>query len=142
MKNILYWIAAGGLSFWLPVIMIYAIFWDRTNTVALNVGSVLGLVILGLACKVYKKKMPRWGWVLAGIYILGPSAILTTGAFTKIQSSPAIHGGNYILLILCLFPPTTLWFSLLDGTLFSVVAATVGLPLLAIYQRNERLESQ
>ena len=141
MRNGLYWIAAGGLSFWAPIIIISAMFQDDTSVVALNVGSVLGLVILGLASRAYKKRPPRWGWVLAGIYILGPVAILGASAFTRIPSSKGIPGAAFTYFMICLFPPMTLWMALLNGTIFSVVAVTIGLPILATYQRDADVES-
>lgn len=136
MKNAMYWIVLGGLSFWVPITIISAVFWDQTSVVAMNVVSVLGLVILDLACRALKKRKPRWGWVLAGIYILGPFAMLMASEFTRIPSSPRIPGDTAILIMFCLFPPMTLWMAMLNGTILSVVAVTVVLPLLAIYQKR------
>ena len=73
------------------------------------------------------------GVVLAGIYILGPVSMMAPLAFAEFPSSPSGLGGNLIVLLLCLFPPNTLWFSLLNGTFFSVLIATVTLPFLAVY---------
>src|SRR5467141_1853364 len=125
MRNKLYWIAVGGLSFWLPAILVGAALHQNVNAVLLNVVSLAGVILLGLASWTYTKHFPKWGWVLAGIYILGPVSMLAPLAFAKIPSSPAGSGGTLILVLLCLFPPTTLWFSLLNGMIFSVLIATV-----------------
>jgi hypothetical protein len=106
----------------------------------LNVVPLAGVTVLGLASWIGTKHMPKWGWILAGIYILGPVSMLSPLAFARIPSSPADSGGNLILVLLCLFPPSTLWFSLLNGMLFSVLIVTVTLPFLAVYLRGQGLE--
>jgi hypothetical protein len=134
MRNKLYWIAVGGLSFWLPAILVGAALHQNVNAVLLNVVSLAGVILLGLASWMYTKHFPKWGWVLVGIYILGPVSMLAPLAFARIPSPPAGSGGTLILVLLCLFPPTTLWFSLLNGMIFSVLIATVTLPFLANYR--------
>jgi hypothetical protein len=37
------------------------------------------------------------------------------------------------LTALCLFPPATLWFSMLNGTIFAVLIASLILPFLAVF---------
>jgi hypothetical protein len=136
MKNNLFWIAAGGFSFWLPAILVAAALHQTVNEVWLNAVSLVSLILIGVASWMSTKRFPKWGWVLAGIYILGPACMLAPLAFAKIPSSPVGLGGNLILILLCLFPPTTLWFSLLNGMIVSVLIATVTLPFLAVYQRR------
>lgn len=140
MKNRLYWVAVGGLSFWLPAIVVNAALDQKSNLWTLNVVPLAGVTLLGAASWIVTKHLPKWGWVLAGIYILGPVSMLAPSAFVRIPSSPAGSGGNLILVLLCLFPPSTLWFSLLNGMLFSVLVATVTLPFLAAYLRRPRLQ--
>jgi hypothetical protein len=48
----MYWIAMGGLAFWLPAIVQYVISGENTNWVSLNVGSLSGLVVLELISRV------------------------------------------------------------------------------------------
>lgn len=144
MKNRLYWIAVGGLSFWLPTLVVNAALGQKSNLWTLNLVPLAGVTLLGVASWIGTKHLPRWGWVLAGIYILGPVSMLAPLAFAKVPSSPSGSGGNLILVLLCLFPPTTLWFSLLNGTFFSVLIVTIVLPLIAVYlrERSLRLGSQ
>jgi hypothetical protein len=134
MRNRFYWIVAGGLSFWVPVIIISIATLDRTSAVAANVVSLLGLVLLGLVCKTSKMETPKWGWVLAGIYILGPISMLVPSVF--VQSPKYIPGEKIWAFLFCLFPPMTLWMALLNGMIFSVLIATVALPFLAKYRAS------
>jgi hypothetical protein len=136
MKDRLCWIVVGGLSFWLPAIAVNAALGQKSNLWTLNVVPLAGVALLGVASWMGTKRLPKWGWVLAGIYILGPVSMMAPLAFAKVPSSPSGLGGNVIVVLLCLFPPTTLWFSLLNGTLFSVLIATVTLPFLAVYLRR------
>ncbi len=132
MRNKLYWIVIGGLSFWLPVIGISVATVDRTRVVAANAVSLVGLFLLGLGYKVSKTETPKWGWVLAGIYILGPISMLAPSLF--VQSPKYIPGEKLWAFLFCLFPPISLWMGLLNGMIFSVLIATVTLPFLANYR--------
>ena len=140
MRAPLFWIVVGGLSFWLPAIVNYTVLDQNASWFLSNALSLAGLALLGAATWMVTKQFPKWGWVLAGIYILGPVSMLAPLAFARIPSSPAHSGGNLILVLLCLFPPTTLWFSLLNGMFFSVLIATVALPFLAAYLRGPGLQ--
>ena len=136
MKGRLYWIVVGGLSFWLPAIVVAAALHQSVSLWTLNIVPLAGVTLFGAASWITTKRLPRWGWVLAGIYTLGPVSMLAPSAIAGIPSSPADSGGNLILVLLCLFPPTTLWFSLLNGMFFSVLIATVTLPFLVAYRRG------
>lgn len=139
MRTRFFWIVAGGLSFWLPAIVDYVAVDQKASWFVSNTLSLAGLALLGVVTWVVTKRLPKWGWVLAGIYIMGPVSMLAPLAFARVPSSPAGSGGTWILVMLCLFPPTTLWFSLLNGMIFSVLIATVILPFLAVYLRGHSL---
>jgi hypothetical protein len=130
MRSALFWIAVGGLSFWLPFIVVGAAQPDNANVVLLNIAPLAGLILLGAISWIYTKAFPKWVWVLAGIYILGPTSMLAPSAFFYGPSSPSIPGENLWLLLVCLFPPMTLWLALLNGMIFSVLIATAILPFL------------
>ena len=136
MRNRLYWLVVGGLSFWLPAILVGAALHQNVSAVLLNVVSLAGLILVGGTSWMYTKHIPKWDWVLAGIYVLGPVSMLAPLVFVRIPPSPASSGGTLILVLLCLFPPTTLWFSLLNGMIFSVLIATLTLPFLAKYRTS------
>ena len=138
MKNRLYWIALGGLSFWLPVMVVNAALDQKSNLWTLNVVPLAGVALLGVASWIGTKHLPKWGWVLAGIYILGPVSMLAPSVFLHVPSSPNIPGENTWTFLFCLFPPMTLWMALLNGMLFSVLIVTAALPFLAVYQKQQR----
>jgi hypothetical protein len=136
MKNRLYWIAVGGLSFWLPTILVAAAFHQHLNLWALNVFPLAGVTLLGAANWIATRHLPKWGWVLAGIYILGPVSMLAPSLFLHVPSSPNVPGESTWMLLFCLFPPMTLWIALLNGMIYSVLIVTVTLPFLAAYLRD------
>ncbi|MGB6800663.1 MAG: hypothetical protein WBE31_00240, partial [Candidatus Sulfotelmatobacter sp.] len=68
-ENRLYWVAVGGLSFWLPAIVVNAALDQKSNLWTLNVVPLAGVTLLGAASWIVTKHLPKWGWVLAGIYI-------------------------------------------------------------------------
>jgi hypothetical protein len=140
MRNRLYWIVAGGLSFWLPAVVINAALDQKSNLWTLNVVPLAGVALLAVSSWIGAKHPPKWGWVLAGIYILGPISMLAPSIFLHVPSSPNVAGGNTWMFLFCLFPPMTLWMALLNGMLLSVVIATVTLPFLAVYLRGPGLQ--
>ena len=139
MRARLFWIVVGGLSFWLPSIVDYAVLNQNASWLVSNVLSLAGLVLLGVATWLVAKQHPRWGWVLAGIYILGPALMMAPSAFIHGRASVSVPGGNIWLVLFCLFPPMTLWMAVLNGMIFSVLAATAILPFLAVYLRDHSL---
>ena len=134
MRKKLFWIVAGGLSFWAPAIFLAAVLHQDVHVVVLNVSSLAGLILMGATSWMYSKHLPHWGCVLAGIYVLGPISMLAPSAF--VHASTSIPGERVWMLLFCLFPPMTLWMALLNGMIFAVLIATVTLPLLALYQRG------
>jgi hypothetical protein len=137
MRNKLYWITVGGLSFWLPAIVINDALNQKSNLWTLNVVPLASLALLDVVSWIVTKRFPKWGWALAGIYILGPVCMLGPLTFAKIPTSPADFGGTVLLMLLCLFPPTTLWFSVLNGMIFSVLIATVTLLVFWVRQIDQ-----
>jgi hypothetical protein len=136
MKNRLYWIAVGGLSFWLPAIVVAAALHQNVSLWTLNLVPLAGLTLLAGASWLATKHLPKWGWVLTGIYILGPVSMLAPSVFLHVPSSPNIPGENMWMILFCLFPPMTLWMAVLNGMILSVLTVTVVLPFPAVYLRG------
>lgn len=137
MKSRWYCIAVGGLAFWLPAIVLAAIFTEEA-ILWRNIATLLGLTALALIDWIGLKRAISWNWVLAGIYILGPISILTSA--TCSGGTPLWRlgwSGALAELVFCLFPPMTLFLSLYDFTIFAVLAASAALPLLAIISRSQ-----
>lgn len=133
MRNGLFWIAVGGLAFWLPVIFVSLALHENVNLWTLNIVPLLGLILLGGASWIRTKHLPKWGWVLAGIYILGPVLMFAPSALIRLPSSPDIPLSILFIVLICIFPPMTLWLSTLNLTILAVLFATVVLPFLAAH---------
>src|SRR5271156_2843075 len=105
MRSKIYWIAVGGCAFWLPALILFAAYPRSISPVALNLASLTGLALLGLASLAIHKDKPRWGWVLAGVYILGPAAMFLTSTLDRTPSPTSLPGDWIWLLTFCLLPP-------------------------------------
>jgi hypothetical protein len=142
MKGRWYCIVVGGVAFWFPAIVFAAIFHEDASVLWLNVIPLLGLIALALIDWIGLKRVLRWNWVLAGVYVLGPISILTASAFSG-GMPPSLNRPRDLLveILFCLFPPFTIWFSLLNGMILSVLAATVALPIFAIFERGRGIRS-
>jgi len=136
----MYWSALGGIVFWLPYILLSAIFriflsfifLEDASLVWLNAASSFGLTMLCLISW-RKRRTSVWLWELAGVYTLGSFAMLSASA---ISGHPLGGPGFWLVLLFCVFPPLTLWLSLLWGMIPSVLIATVVLALLAAFGRS------
>jgi hypothetical protein len=104
----------------------------------LNVVPLAGVALLGAASWVHAKRLPKWEWILAGIWVLGPVSMLLPSVFFQALSSPNIPGERTWMILFCLFPPMTLWMAVLNGMIFSVLFVTVVLPCLAMCRRQKR----
>ena len=131
MRHRVYWIVLGGISFWLPAMSASVASHENVNTVFLNLAPLAGVILLGGVTWLYSNHFPKWGWVLAGIYILGPVSMSLPSVLLRGQSAPSPQGEKLIMGLLWLFPPMTLWMALLNGMIFSVVTVTVILTILA-----------
>src|SRR5947209_1821697 len=112
MRNRVYWMILGGLSFWLPVIAVSVVLRENVNLWILNVVPLLGVTLLTMATWFITKHLPEWGWVLAGIYILGPVSMISPSLFIHGTSSSNVPGENTWIILFCFFPPMTLWLGL------------------------------
>lgn len=131
------WSVSGGLAFWLPVVLMSAVAKVHVNAVALNLGPLVGLIALAAAARVLLKRSPAWGWVLVGLYALGPAAMLTAAAVGGGPSPQSLPGEWLWLVVVCLLPPMTLWLATLMGLIGSVLVASAVLAFLARAQRSE-----
>lgn len=129
------WIVAGGFAFWLPIYFVATVSGGHAGTISLNLAPIAGhLALAGIYWKRYRAR-PNWGWVLAGVYIFGPALILASGAPRIVDQGVGFQGGWLDLLMF--LPPMTLWLALLNGTIFSLLCATIVLLLLATKSRRK-----
>src|SRR5476649_2216051 len=114
-KDRVFWIAIGGLSFWLPAMIVKLVPHQNASAVVsvvvLNAVPLLSLALLGTASWLGMKRSPEWGWVLAGIYIFGPVSMFAPSAFVTNPASPSLPIDRLLVVLFCLFPPTTLWLA-------------------------------
>jgi len=141
MKGRWYCILVGGVAFWLPGIVLSAVSQDP-SPVWLNVAPFLGLFALSIIDWIGLKRTLRWNWVLVGLYILGPISMLTQAVFSGV-APPWKQGASFMFfdVMVCLLPPMTLLLSLYSSQIFSVLAATIALPVFAIFERGRGLRS-
>ena len=81
------------MLFWLPAILVAAVYRSSASIAALNVASLTGTGLLPVISWRTHKRMPRWGWALAGVYVLGPTAILVSWAFDHIPPAAGLPEG-------------------------------------------------
>jgi hypothetical protein len=126
-----YCMAAGGVAFWLPPILLCAFPGENPNVLWLNLAPLLGLVSLALLDWKCLKWPVMWNWVLVGLYVLGPISILVESSFSG-GSSWRIGIG---LPLVFLLPPMTLLLSFYSAQFFCVLAVTIGLPIVEVIRR-------
>ena len=119
MRERLYWIALGGICFWLPSAVSVALILGRNVGLwglrTLIILPLVGIASLCAASWIGTKNAPRWGLILAGIYILGPIAMLARSVIFYLPSSPHVPGEitQATLLYLFLMIPSLLIVTLL-----------------------------
>jgi len=129
------WSVCGGLAFWLPLVLIDAVFGWRADLIPSNLASLAGLGILAGTTRI-RRITPSWGWILTGIYVLGPAAMLLGGSLTQVPGQHSIPGEARVLVLISLIPPMTLWLALLNGMIFSVLPVTVVLAVMSGRQQR------
>jgi hypothetical protein len=119
MRERLYWIALGGICFWLPSVV--SVVLDRHLHPVLRTFVILplaGFAFLCAASWIASRREPKWGWILAGIYVLG--SILNLGSVVfhvPFQVSLNVSGEiTWRMIVLCLLPHVYLWMAVLIVT--------------------------
>ncbi len=123
------WAIGGAVSFWLPIILVFAV--ERANTNML-IANLMGMVGFSLCWAIRRWVYPQGRqsiWILVGLYFLGPVLLSTATTFAN-GGFAQIHGWADVrwLLLACVFPPfqfllaatSGLWPSLLIVTVFLV----------------------
>jgi hypothetical protein len=125
MSSHLMWAAGGALSFWLPVILVFAVERSSVNLLIANLAAMLGFLVCWAVRRWIYPDGRQSIWILLGLYFFGPvllgsATTFANGGFTQ------IHGWADIrwLLFASIFPPiqfllaatTGLWPSLLIVT--------------------------
>jgi hypothetical protein len=132
MSKHIIWAIAAAVSFWVPVILAFAV--ERTNVsvVLANAVSMFGFFICWAIRRWVYTEGRQSIWMLLGLYFFGPTLLSTATAFAN-GGFAQIHGWMDIrwLLVASFFPPmqfllaatSGLWPSLLVITLILIWAS-------------------
>src|ERR1700728_1057391 len=123
----LYSLAAGGISFWLPGLVVFAILRGNMSVLWASVAPLAGLVTLAVIDCRYFRWPVAWGWALGGIYLLGPISILME---SWVSGGKPPWSLGPLLVAFLLVPPITLWLSFYSLQFFVLLAVSAGLPIL------------
>jgi hypothetical protein len=115
----------GGGAFWAPWVLLEALDGWNVGRIPMNLVTLVGLGVLWIATRARRSTI-SWAWVLAGIYVLGPAALLLGASFTSLPTQP-MPGETLLTILFCLFPPMTLWLAGDIGVLPSVLVVTAAL---------------
>lgn len=136
----LVWAIGGALSFWFPVIVVFAVERANTNARVANVVAVLGF----LACWAIRRWVYPEGrqtiWILLGLYFFGPvllssATTFANGGFAQIHGWPEVRW----LLVASVFPPIQFLLAATSGLWPSLLIVTVILVWLSVTERSRRL---
>jgi len=131
----LIWALGGALSFWLPIIIAFAIGRFNTNMVVANVLALFGASL----CYAGFRRLYRGNrfavWMLIGLYLFGPILLsaatsFVNGGFLQVHSWKDIGW----LSIACVFPPIQLLLAGASGVWPSLVIVTAILGINGIMQ--------
>lgn len=131
-------VALGAFAFWLPYVLLSAAYRWSASILALNVSTVASLALAAAVSWGYRQKMPAWNWVLAGVYAMGPAAMIFASVFSRAKPSPGMPGDWIMTVVFCLLPPMTVWLATVNGMIPSVLLVTVILVVLQALGRGGR----
>jgi hypothetical protein len=142
MSKHLMWAAGGALSFWLPVIALYAAERANTNVLVANLVATLGFLVCW-AIRHWVYPQGRQGiWMLVGLYFLGPTLLSTATTFAN-GGFTQVHGWIDIrwLLFASVFPPIQFLLAATSGLWPSLLIVTLILIWTSVAERSRHLEA-
>lgn len=132
------WAIAGGCAFWLPFVSVsYLLRW-KADPVVLNSASLTGITLLGVYSQLRLAGKVQWGWMLAGIWILGGAAMSWGGELMRFPHARDSASEWFWGILITSIPTNTLVFSLENGMFISILLVTVLLPILSDRSRRSR----
>jgi hypothetical protein len=134
-KHIL-WAIGGAVSFWLPIILVFAV--ERANTNVL-ISNLMGMFGFSLCWAIRRWLYPQERqsiWILVGLYFFGPVLLSTATTFAN-GGFAQIHGWTDVrwLLFACVFPPFQFLLAATSGLWPSLSIVTVILLRGAVMER-------
>jgi len=127
-KNVL-WAVGGALSFWLPIIVVFAVQCTNANVLVANFAAILGFLIFWAIRRRVCPSRRQSMWILLGLYFFGPVLLSAANSFVNGGFSQ-IHGWADIrwLLIASVFPPLQFLLAATSGLWPSILMVTLILP--------------
>ena len=115
MRERLYWIALGGIFFWLPSAISVVLAPHLHNELrTFVIHPLAGFAFLCAASWRASRREPKWAWILAGIYILGSIVNLALPAVFHNPLSLNVPGHlTRRMILLGLLPPVYFWMAVL-----------------------------
>ena len=126
MTKHLSWAMGGAVSFWLPIILVFAVERTNANMLIANLAAVVGFLACWVILRLFKYEGRRSIWILLGLYFFGPILLSTATTFTN-GGFTQIHGWVDIrwLLLACVFPPIQFLLAATSGLGPSLLIVTV-----------------
>jgi len=143
MRNLLLWAVCGALSFWIPVVVIFAIEGTSVNVGMANLVALLGISLCWGLQQWLGSRGWRSLWMLGGLYFLGPifltiATTFSNGGFSQMHRLWDVCW----LLLACVLPPLGFWMAAMSGlwpSLLVTTLALVGVPAAAFrFARRSR----
>lgn len=140
------WLAlAGGIGFWLPVVLLFAL--SRGGKFSIIAANMLPVGSVACVYWILRRRHTNGRRLLslsflAGIYATGPLSIWLT--FTFAGGGFASFKGPHEILWLLLFtaiPPFTLYLSVFNGTLAGLLVVSAALVGIAMSRNSDSLGS-
>ena len=129
-------LAAGALSFWLPVVLARWVFGELGILLTVTLLTLVLPVLLCLALDFLSQwwTMPRPKLVLAmlaGIWLTGPFFMVLSLTFTPGEGFHAAGAWSFVGMETAIFPFSTFMMATYEGSLFAVLLSTLSLMVFA-----------
>ena len=120
MRERLYWIALGGIWFWLSSLVSVVVLEPHKHNPLWTfvILPLAGFAFLCAASWIASRREPKWGWILAGIYIVGSILNLAMSVVFHVDRFPLNISREitWKMTLLCFLPPVYLWMAVLIVT--------------------------
>lgn len=120
------WAMGGAVSFWSPIILVFAVERSNTNMMIANLMALLGFFFCWAVRRWVYPQGRQSIWILLGLYCFGPILLSTATTFAN-GGFTQIHGWTDIkwLLLACIFPPIQFLLAATSGLWPSLSIVTV-----------------
>jgi hypothetical protein len=131
------WATGGTVSFWLPIILVFAVERANTNMILANLMATLGFLLCWVIRRWFDPRGRQAIWMLLGLYLLGPILLSTATTFAN-GGFAQIHEWTDVgwLLFACVFPPVQFLLVATSGLWPSLLFATVILVCVSVMERT------